>query len=50
VNSKRIDNFTIMQKELKYNFVLLNTTTSIDLFNFGSSTLLIDITQGEFNK
>ena len=30
---------------LKYNFVLLNTTTSMDLFNFGSSTLLIDVTQ-----
>ena len=30
---------------LKYNFVLLNTTSSMDLFNFGSSTLLIDVTQ-----
>ena len=28
---------------LKYNFVLLNTTTSMDLFNFGTSTLLIDV-------
>ncbi|MGD1837225.1 MAG: hypothetical protein ACPKPY_04110 [Nitrososphaeraceae archaeon] len=31
--------------KLKYNFVLLNTTTSIDLINFGTSTLLIDVTQ-----
>jgi hypothetical protein len=32
-------------KILKYIFALLNTTTSLDSFNFGSSTLLIDITQ-----
>ena len=32
-------------KMLKYDFVLLNTTTSIDSFDFELSTLLIDVTQ-----